>query len=80
VREQREPSDEPIDAAELEAVIRRFVDRFVIKSRRARAYLFLTSRPKQRIETLQKPPEWLDRALQAEIGRRQQPRERFAAS
>jgi hypothetical protein len=64
---------EPIDTATLEATIRRFVDAFVIESRRERAYLFLTSKPKQRIDTLQKLPDWVERSLQTELRRDQIP-------
>ena len=63
-------AEETIDEAAFEAAIQRFVAGFVIKTKRERALLMLRREHGfGRIQTLQKLPEWVDPALQTELGR-----------
>jgi hypothetical protein len=47
-------------------IIQRFIDCFIVETKRGRAKKLLLGTYEQRIEAIQKLPDWLDRAVQVE--------------
>jgi len=65
--EQFSTDEEPIEDADLEKAIERFIDAFVIKTKQERAGLLLRARSERRDETLQRLPSWVAPGLQTEL-------------